>query len=150
MVGTTTRAVMDEYLHALLTGSDFGRFFAPDVVWTTMETGEEVRGRDAVRDLVLDIHTRAFRAEPELVTMLTGHGTAMLEAVFVGTHVGDLAGVAPTGLHVRLPYCMAYELSDGDHRAAVVLSDGRAHRPARRGEQVRSRTGVDAAAMRCR
>ena len=113
MADTTTRAVMDEYLHALLAGSDFGRFFAPDVVWTTMETGEEVRGRDAVRDLILDIHTRAFHAEPELVTMMTGDGAAMLEAVFVGTHVGDLAGVAATGLHVRLPYCMAYDVSDG-------------------------------------
>src|SRR6476620_7398674 len=46
MADKTTRAVMDEYLQALLHGSDFGRFFAPDVVWTTMETGEEVRGRD--------------------------------------------------------------------------------------------------------
>jgi hypothetical protein len=48
MADTTTRAVMDEYLQALLDGSDFGKFFAPDVVWTIMETGEEVPGRDAV------------------------------------------------------------------------------------------------------
>ena len=39
MTDTSTRAVMDGYLDALLHGSDFGRFFAPDVVWTTMETG---------------------------------------------------------------------------------------------------------------
>ncbi|MCW2675334.1 MAG: hypothetical protein JWR70_374 [Modestobacter sp.] len=35
MADKTTRAVMDEYLQALLDGSDFGRVFAPDVVWTT-------------------------------------------------------------------------------------------------------------------
>ena len=113
MADKTTRAVMDEYLEALRGGSDFGRFFAPDVVWTTMETGEQVRGRDAVRDHIVTVHSRAFRAQPELVSMCTGDGNAMLEAVFIGTHVGDFAGVPPTGVHVRLPYCMAYDIADG-------------------------------------
>src|SRR3954449_4443248 len=97
MADETTRAVMDQYLRALLDGSDFARFFAPDVVWTTMETGEQVTGRDAVRDLIVGLHTQAFRAEPELVGMLTNGGTAMLEAVFIGTHVGEFAGVPATG-----------------------------------------------------
>ena len=109
----TTRAVMDQYLGALLDGSDFGRFFAPDVVWTTMETGEEVRGRDAVRDLILAIHTQAFHAQPQLVNLLTGDATAMLEAVFLGTHVGDFAGLSATGREVRLPYSMAYDVVEG-------------------------------------
>ncbi|WP_138734571.1 ester cyclase [Modestobacter excelsi] len=107
----TTRPVMDEYLHALIGGQDFGRFFAPDVVWTTMETGETVRGREAVRDLIVAIHTQAFRASPELVQLMTGEGSAMVEAVFDGTHVGDFGGVAATGRHVRMPYCMAYDVS---------------------------------------
>jgi len=113
MADETTRAVMDQYLRALLDGSDFGRFFAPDVVWTTMETGEEVRGRDAVRDLILAIHTQAFHAQPQLVNLLTGDTTAMLEAVFVGTHVGDFAGLSATGRQVRLPYSMAYDVVEG-------------------------------------
>lgn len=113
MTDETTRAVMDQYLRALLDGSDFGRFFAPDVVWTTMETGEEVRGRDAVRDLILAIHTQAFHAQPQLVNLLTGDATAMLEAVFVGTHVGDFAGLSATGRQVRLPYSMAYDVVQG-------------------------------------
>src|SRR5687768_9124604 len=86
MADNTTRAVMDQYLEALIHGSDFARFFAPDIVWTTMETGEEVRGRDAVRDLILALHTQAFHAQPQLVTLVTGEITAMLEAVFIGTH----------------------------------------------------------------
>ena len=113
MADKTTRAVMDEYLQALLHGSDFGRFFAPDVVWTTMETGEEVRGRDAVRDLILALHTQAFHAKPELVNLLTGDTTAMVEAVFVGTHADDFAGLSATGLQVRLPYCVAYDVVGG-------------------------------------
>jgi ketosteroid isomerase-like protein len=113
MADETTRAVMDQYLRALLDGSDFGRFFAPDVVWTTMETGEEVRGRDAVRDLILAIHTQAFHAQPQLVNLLTGDATAMLEAVLLGTHVGDFAGLSATGRQVRLPYSMAYDVVEG-------------------------------------
>jgi predicted ester cyclase len=113
MADTTTRDVMDEYLQALLHGSDFGRFFAPDVVWTTMETGEEVRGRDEVRNLILAMHTQAFQAQPELVHLLTGDTTAMVEAVFVGTHVGDFAGLPATGLQVRWPYAVAYDVVGG-------------------------------------
>jgi predicted ester cyclase len=113
MADTTTRDVMDEYLKALLHGSDFGRFFAPDVVWTTMETGAEVRGRDAVRHLILALHTQAFQAQPELVNLLTGDTTAMVEAVFVGTHVGDFAGLPATGLQVRWPYVVAYDVVGG-------------------------------------
>jgi ketosteroid isomerase-like protein len=109
----TTRQVMDDYLHALLDGADFSRFFAPDVVWTTMETGEEVRGRDAVRDLIGSLHREVFEARPELVSLVTGDGIAILEAVFDGTHTGTFAGIARTGAHVRLPYCMAYDVSDG-------------------------------------
>ena len=108
-----TRTVMEQYVQALLDGSDFGRFFAPDVVWTTMETGEVVHGRDAVRDLIVGMHTQAFRAHPELVGMVTDGGKAMLEAVFIGTHVGEFAGVPATGVDVRLPYCMAYDVADG-------------------------------------
>jgi predicted ester cyclase len=113
MADNTTRAVMDQYLEALIHGSDFGRFFAPDVVWTTMETGEEVRGREAVRDLILALHTQAFHARPEVVSLLTGDSTAMLEAVFIGTHSGDFAGLSATGMQVRLPYSMAYDVAGG-------------------------------------
>jgi predicted ester cyclase len=66
-----------------------------------------------VRDHIVTVHSRAFRAQPELVSMCTGDGNAMLEAVFIGTHVGDFAGVPPTGVHVRLPYCMAYDIAGG-------------------------------------
>jgi predicted ester cyclase len=113
VTGAATRAVLDAYLHSLLTGADFGQHFAPDVVWTTMESGAQVRGRDAVRDFIIGLHTRAFDAHPELVNSVAGEGTAMLEAVFIGTHTGEFAGIPATGAHVRLPYGMAYDITDG-------------------------------------
>jgi steroid delta-isomerase-like uncharacterized protein len=108
-----TSEVMDRYLDALRTGGDFGQFFAPDVLWTTMETGEQVRGRDAVRDHILSTHTRGFDAHPELVRLVTGDGAAMLEAVFTGRHVDTWEGVPATGRDVRVSYAMAYDIAGG-------------------------------------
>jgi ketosteroid isomerase-like protein len=110
---TETSEVMDGYLDALRTGGDFARFFAPDVVWTTMETGEQVHGRDAVRDHILGTHSRSFDAHPELVSLVTGDGAAMLEAVFIGRHVAPWEGVPATGREVRVPYAVAYEIAGG-------------------------------------
>jgi len=110
---TETTEVMNRYLDALGNGKDFGEFFAQDVVWTTMETGEQVHGREAVRDFIAAMHTRAFDAHPELVDLVTGDGSAMLEAVFIGRQVDTWDGVPATGREVRLPYAMAYDVSGG-------------------------------------
>ena len=113
MTDTDTRTVMEAYLEALFGGADFERFFAPDVVWTTMETGDQTRGRQAVRDLIVGLHKQAFDAHPELVGLVCGDGTAAIEAVFDGTHTGEFAGVAATGAHLRVPYAMGYDVSGG-------------------------------------
>jgi steroid delta-isomerase-like uncharacterized protein len=108
-----TTDVMDRYLDALRTGKDFAQLFASDVLWTTMETGEQIRGRDAVRDYIVDMHARSFDAHPELVRLVTGDGAAMLEAVFIGRHVDTWEGVPATGRDVRVSYVMAYDIGGG-------------------------------------
>ncbi|MGY1604013.1 ester cyclase [Geodermatophilus sp. SYSU D00815] len=113
MSDVETREVMEAYLRALLDRADFAAFFAPDVLWTTMETGEQLQGRDAVRDLIVAFHTQLFDARPELHGLVFGDGVAMAEARFVGTHRGDFAGVPATGRQVDVPYCMAYDVRDG-------------------------------------
>jgi predicted ester cyclase len=105
--------VMRTYLDALLTGGDFGASFAEDVVWTTMETGDEVKGREAVVDLIVNLHRRWFDAAPELGQVVFGDGVAGLEAVFVATHTGEFMGTPPTGARVRLPYAVFYDVADG-------------------------------------
>jgi ketosteroid isomerase-like protein len=113
MAGQAAREIMDGYIAALGDRSDLGRFFAPDVRWTTMESGDEVVGREQVRDFIVAFHTQLFDAHPHLVNLLVGNDTAMLEARFIGTHTGEFGGVPATGASVDVPYCIAYQISDG-------------------------------------
>ena len=108
-----TETTVRQYLDALLTGGDFAAFFADEVLWTTMETGDQIRGREAVRDFIIALHSQLFDASPELVSTEFADGVAGLEAVFVGTHTAEFAGVPATGAAVRLPYSMFYDISGG-------------------------------------
>ncbi len=115
-----TKQAMTEYLDALQTGGDFGAFFADDVRWTTMETGDVISGRDAVRDFIVAFHQQLFDASPEFGRLICDDGAAALEAVFVGKHIADFAGVEATGADVRLPYSVVYELAAGKITALNV------------------------------
>jgi steroid delta-isomerase-like uncharacterized protein len=108
-----TESAIRAYLDALLTGGDFASLFADDVVWTTMETDDQIRGREAVRDFIVALHSQLFDASPELKNVTVADGVAGLEAVFVGTHTAEFAGVPATGTTVRLPYSVFYDVSGG-------------------------------------
>ena len=108
-----TESTMRDYMDALLGGGDFAAFFSEDVLWTTMETGDEIRGRDAVRDHIVALHSELFEASPELRSLAVADGIASLEADFVGKHVAEMAGVPATGAEVRLPYAMFYDVEGG-------------------------------------
>ena len=56
---------------------------------------------------------RAIRRQPQVENLVIGEGTGALEAVFVGTHTGEFAGIAATGIEVAVPYSVFYELADG-------------------------------------
>jgi steroid delta-isomerase-like uncharacterized protein len=113
MTRTETESTLTDYLAALLGGGDFAAYFSEDVLWTTMETGEQIKGREAVRDFIVALHTQLFEASPEIRSLVVGDGTASLEADFVGKHVGEFAGVPPRGAEVRLPYSVFYDIDGG-------------------------------------
>lgn len=80
---------------------------------TFMGTDREVKGRDAVRQTIDFFHETAFSSAIELKSLLCGDGEAMLEAEFIGTHIGEFEGVPATLRPVRVPYSVAYTLADG-------------------------------------
>ena len=108
-----TEQTIRAYLDVLLTGGDFAAYFADDVTWTTMETGDQIQGRDPVRDFIVALHTQLFDASPEFGNVTVADGVAALEAVFVGKHVAEFAGVPATGAEVRLPYSVSYDVAGG-------------------------------------
>lgn len=120
-----TKGTIDDYLEALLSGGDFAQFFTDQVEWTTMETGEQIQGREQVRDFIVALPKQLFDAHPELKKVVIGDGIAALEADFVGTHTGKFAGIAPTGASVRVPYSLVYDLTDAG------ISELRAYLPVR-------------------
>jgi predicted ester cyclase len=113
MTAEDNRRTMDAYLSALTSFGDFGAFFSEDALWITMETGEQVRGREAVRDLILLFHQQVFDARAEIKGVIVDENSAVLEADFVGTQQLEFAGIAPSGGSIRVPYTMVYELSEG-------------------------------------
>jgi predicted ester cyclase len=108
-----TERTLRAYLDALLSGGDFASYFADEISWTTMETGEQVVGREAVRDFIVALHRQFFETSPELRGVITGDGVAAVQAEFVGTHIAEFAGIPATGVSVRLPYSVFYEISAG-------------------------------------
>jgi steroid delta-isomerase-like uncharacterized protein len=107
-----TSQTMRSYLDAFLARGDFAEYYTDEVTWTTVGAGQELQGRQPVRDFLMWMHTQAFDAHPKVKTLVVGDGQAALEADFVGTHTGEFLGMAPTGKSVQVPYCVIYDLHD--------------------------------------
>ncbi len=110
MSSDKVRDTMKGYVEALTRLGDVGPYLAPDVTMTVMENGDTITGRDAVRDTVIAMHSQGVRGDIRVRNVLVDGDVAVLEAEFVGTHVGDFAGIPATGKTVHLPYTIVYEV----------------------------------------
>ena len=70
----------------------------------------EHRGRDGVMAMLKYFYHVAFDATASTRVTLFGETNAMVEGEFVGKHIGEFAGIAPTGRVVRVPLCVVYDL----------------------------------------
>lgn len=111
---TTARDTVDAYFEALLSGGDFSRFLTDDVVFELVGTGQRVEGRAAVRDFIDYAHHGAFDSTIDIVAnSVDADGRrGAVELVFHGPHIGEFAGLAPTGREVSVPYSVHYDLTD--------------------------------------
>lgn len=113
MTVAETRATMEAYAAALLGGGAYETFFADDIVVTLTGVPGEIVGPAAAKAAIDAMHHEQFDAQPEVTNLVIGEGTGALEAVFVGTHTGEFAGIAATRTVVTVPYSVFYELEDG-------------------------------------
>jgi steroid delta-isomerase-like uncharacterized protein len=97
---------------------------AEDAVYVELATGERTAGRDAVVALLQNFYRGMFDASPEIVGTTIGEGRAVLEALVVGTHIGEYRGVPGSGKAVRVPLCVSYEVEDdGIKQARIYLME---------------------------
>jgi predicted ester cyclase len=122
MTTAQTQAAMEAYFDALLGGGAYETFFADDVVVTMTAVPGEIVGPAAAKAAIDALHHEQFDATPEVTTLVVGEGTAALEAVFVGTHTGEFAGIAATGKAVEVPYSVFYELEGGKITALRIYA----------------------------
>jgi predicted ester cyclase len=115
-----TQAVMDAYLAALVAREDIAPFFSDDIVLELVDVGQQIQGREAVAGGIVELHQQSFDARPELTNLIVGEGTAAIEAVFVGTHTGEFAGIPATGTEVAVPYAVFYDLANGEITALRI------------------------------
>src|ERR1044071_3900625 len=94
----STRDVITRYVESNHTDLSM---MADDVVFTNMGTGEEHHGIEGVRAMLQYVYHTAFDAHAETRNMIFADGKAVLEANFVGRHIGEFAGGAATGSGLR-------------------------------------------------
>jgi steroid delta-isomerase-like uncharacterized protein len=105
-----TRDAVERYLNSA--HKDLS-MMAEDVVFTTMATGDEHRGVEAVRRMLDHVYHQAFDASAETTNRIYAEDHAVLEGFFVGKHIGTFAGIEATGRQVRVPLCVVYDVPDG-------------------------------------
>lgn len=95
---------------------------ADDVVFEHMATGDVHRGPDEVRKVLDYMYRQAFDATAEIRSRICSESQAVLEAEFVGKHIGEFAKIPATGRSVRVPLCVVYDLeADKIKRARIYI-----------------------------
>lgn len=114
-----TREVMNRYFAA--DHSDVS-MMASDVVFTMMATGEETKTPAGILAMLHHFYHVAFDATADIKNTLFDDGKALVEGDVVGKHIGEFAGIPPTGKDIRVPICVVYDLEhDQIKRARIYL-----------------------------
>jgi len=89
------------------------KFIAEDAVFKNLNTGEVHKGRTEVGAMLHYIYHVAFDAKAEIKNYIITENKALLEGLFKGKHIGEIAGIQPTGRQVSVPLSVSYDLKDG-------------------------------------
>lgn len=116
----STRTVMEKYANS--EHSDV-TMMANDVVFKIMATGDEHSTPQGVLNMLNFFYHIAFDATAENLNLVVDDGRAALESIFTGTHIGEFAGIPPTGKKVRVPLLVFYDLENDQIKQARVYMD---------------------------
>jgi predicted ester cyclase len=96
---------------------------SPDATFVDAASGLRWEGEAAIAGMLHWFYRVAFDAHLEDTRLIVGLDGAVLEAMFVGRHQAEFAGVAATGAEVRVPLVVVYDLSDGAIASARIHFD---------------------------
>lgn len=88
------------------------KYIAEDAIFIHMHTKELTVGREAIANMLHFMYHIAFNAKAEITNTIVCDNKAVLEANFVGTHIGDFGGLKATNNKVNVPLCVTYDLED--------------------------------------
>ena len=115
----STREVITKYLNSK--HSDVS-MMADNVVFTIMATGQEHHGQEGVLQMLNYFYHIAFDADSETRNTIFADEKAVVEADFVGRHIGEFAGIPATNKQIRVPLCVVYDIeSDKIKRGRVYF-----------------------------
>jgi len=108
----STSETLTTYLEVLVQRGPYAQYFADNVTFTLVGANQEVTGREAVEQFIRYFHEQAFDAHPKLKTTIVEEDRAAAEIDFVGTHIGEFAGVPASNKNVNVPYAVVYDFQD--------------------------------------
>ncbi len=118
MSATAVQHVIHDYLKVLSELGPFDEFFTDDVVFSIVGTDQVARGRAAANESIRFVHSVAFEVDLQIGKVVCDESGAAAELRFVGTHIGEFAGIPATGKHVDVPYCAVYDF-EGERISAL-------------------------------
>src|SRR3569833_2066923 len=89
------------------------KYVAEDAIFRNMCTGETYKGREEIGGLLHFMYHIAFDAKAESYNYVITEKKAVVEAYFIGWHIGEIAGIKATNKEVDVPLCISYDLVDG-------------------------------------
>jgi predicted ester cyclase len=100
------------------------QYVSEDAVFINMGTGEESKGREAIGEMLHYIYHVAFEAKAEFSNNIITEDKALVEGFFNGKHIGEFAGIPPTGKNVNVPFAVTYDLKNGLIKKARIYMLG--------------------------
>jgi predicted ester cyclase len=88
------------------------KYVAEDAVYINKATGEKAEGKEAIAKMLEYYYQIAFDAYPKTTTLIITKDKALVEGFFIGKHIGEFGGMAPTGKIVTVPFCVGYTLEN--------------------------------------
>lgn len=88
------------------------KYIAKDAVFIDMNTGEHTVGREAIANMLYYIYNIAFNAKAEITNTMVWKNRAVVEANFIGIHIGEFVGIPATRKSVNVPLCISYDLEN--------------------------------------